>query len=435
MKNRFGLVVVLTLLALMLVPSVLVAQDDEGPARTGIRPDAPPYAIRGPHPVGYMTFDDGDAEYPIYGAIWYPAIQPEGVEEAVIYDHWIGDIAPMPAFNEAAGRAILDAQPDPNAGPYPLVVSSHGFGGPIFALSYIHEQLASHGFVVIARNHPRNTHREYMMAVADSEETWFAFAEASFESMVMRPLDISQTIDYAEMLTGPDGAMAGMINMEHVGVMGYSYGGYTALAAAGGQLDFSHIPALCESGVEASLVTNLMCLLHSDDLPDLEARLLEFMDIEAEPGQMWPSFADPRIDAIVPLAPGGGSVVIGDDGYAGVTVPMLLVRTGGDRLSLPEYNTDRAWAFSSSPFKLMMTLEDADHYLIGNCPAGLVEAAPGMFWVCSDPVWDMDRAHDLINHFVTAFLMAELYGDEEARAALAPDAVSFPGIGYEAVGY
>ena len=43
----------------------------------------------------------------------------------------------------------------------------------------------------------------------------------------------------------------------------------------------------------------------------------------------------------------------------------------------------------------------------------------------------MDRAHDLINHFVTAFLLAELKGDSEAAKALAPENVTFPGIQYE----
>jgi hypothetical protein len=31
----------------------------------------------------------------------------------------------------------------------------------------------------------------------------------------------------------------------------------------------------------------------------------------------------------------------------------------------------------------------------------------------------MDRAHDLINHFTTAFLLATLKGDTDAAAALA----------------
>ena len=50
-------------------------------------------------------------------------------------------------------------------------------------------------------------------------------------------------------------------------------------------------------------------------------------------------------------------------------------------------------------------------------------------------VWDMNHTLDLINHFTTAFLLATLKGDTGAAAALAPDAVSFPGIQYEATGF
>jgi hypothetical protein len=47
----------------------------------------------------------------------------------------------------------------------------------------------------------------------------------------------------------------------------------------------------------------------------------------------------------------------------------------------------------------------------------------------------MDRAHDLANHFTTAFLLDVLTGDEEARVALAPENVQFPGVQYEAEGF
>ena len=37
------------------------------------------------------------------------------------------------------------------------------------------------------------------------------------------------------------------------------------------------------------------------------------------------------------------------------------------------------------------------------------------------PVWDMARAHDLINHFATAFFLAELKDNVAASNALAPN--------------
>ena len=43
----------------------------------------------------------------------------------------------------------------------------------------------------------------------------------------------------------------------------------------------------------------------------------------------------------------------------------------------------------------------------------------------------MDRAHDLIDHFITAFLLSVLKRDPAAAEALAPENVTFPGIYYE----
>jgi len=54
---------------------------------------------------------------------------------------------------------------------------------------------------------------------------------------------------------------------------------------------------------------------------------------------------------------------------------------------------------------------------------------------CRDQVWDMARVHDLINHFTTAFLLAELKGDTTAAAALSPDLAAFPGVSYVAQGF
>ena len=83
----------------------------------------------------------------------------------------------------------------------------------------------------------------------------------------------------------------------------------------------------------------------------------------------------------------------------------------------------------------MVVFANADHLLFFNQCRDMSWLIANTFWACSDPVWDMDRAHDLINHFVTAFLMAELKGDSEASTALAPENVAFPGIQYETIGF
>ena len=70
----------------------------------------------------------------------------------------------------------------------------------------------------------------------------------------------------------------------------------------------------------------------------------------------------------------------------------------------------------------------------GTCDATPWLIEMGLAFICSDPVWDMDRAHDLINHFTTAFLLATLKDDAEAAAARV-GCRCLPGITYEAQGF
>jgi hypothetical protein len=80
--------------------------------------------------------------------------------------------------------------------------------------------------------------------------------------------------------------------------------------------------------------------------------------------------------------------------------------------------------------------ENAEHMIFGStCDVLPFYTEVGFGNGCIDQVWDMARAHDLINHFTTAFLLAELKGDTDAAAALSPDLAAFPGVSYMAQGF
>lgn len=426
-KRHIVHVIVIAVLCLALVPTAL-AQDGDT-ERTGFRPDAPPYGVRGPYPVGFMTFSDGNEEHPLEGAIWYPADNPDGAEEVITYDLGIADL--LPVLNDMPGRAILEGTPDVAHGPYPLVVYSHGMNGQLYFTAYLREHLASHGFVVMAMLHS-DTIRGSLQA--STEEQQVAVAQTMIDSLVLRPHDITRALDYAEVLTGPEGALAGVIDTDRVATVGLSYGGATSLLAAGARLDFSSLPELCASGVYASMLSTAMCQLHGADLPAMEAHLMELAGVDGAPGQLWPSLGDARIDAAVAMMPGGGSVVVSEAGYANIEMPVLFLKSGNDDGAIPAYNVDPAWEYTGSASKTLVTLENAAHMVAGQC-SPTVAAAPAFFSACFDDVWEPNRAHDLIDHFVTAFLLAELYGDTDAAAALAPDVVQFPGIAYETTGF
>jgi predicted dienelactone hydrolase len=189
--------------------------------------------------------------------------------EEIVYDVGVGDL--VPPLNAWEGRALLDAAPDLANGPYPLILSSHGHQGTFHHTVYIHEHLASYGFVVMAMWHPGNTLRDSLLVQNQVQQS--AFIEAFIDSLVLRPQDVRQTLDYAEVLAAD--ALIGLIDLERVGVMGLSYGGYTALAAVGSRLDFSGLADLCAVGAQASILTTLMCQIHGADLAGVEMRLME----------------------------------------------------------------------------------------------------------------------------------------------------------------
>lgn len=126
----------------------------------------------------------------------------------------------------------------------------------------------------------------------------------------------------------------------------------------------------------------------------------------------------------------------GSEGMAAVDVPVMLFHGGGEALADPSLQVGDPYASVATPRKAEVVLNHAGHLVFNsNCEDNPDMAAMGFPMFCTDLVWDMDRAHDLINHFATTFLLAELKGDTEAADALAPENVAFPGIQFETTGY
>jgi predicted dienelactone hydrolase len=410
-------IVVLALPALVAIPFA-GAQEGPKPEAVGLRPDAPTYALHGPYWVGARDYVAGDAEHPLELTVWYPALNPAGAEESITY-HFDASAKlafALPDWYEPIilGHALTDAPPDVSGGPYPLVVYSHGFGIYRQSAAYMLEHLASYGFVVIAPDH---------------HEVWDPELSDIVDTTVERPMDVQQTIAYADALTGLGGDLAGLIDMEQLAVAGYSYGGYTALAAAGGRFDTAAFNARC---LEAPVGTEFADVFCKYIVPQ-EAELASLAGLESLPEGVWPSWGDPRVKAVVSIA---GSPIIQNEGLHEITAPLLAmvgsVDTGGEGAA----SSHDIYENVSSSQKALVTFVNGEHMIFNwQCDVlpGFIEI--GFFSACSDAVWDLSRTHDLANHFTTAFLLATLKGDQDAAAALAADAVSFPGITYEAQGF
>ena len=408
MQRSFTFVCLLVVCLVVIGP--LAAQDAPTPEPVGLRPDAPEYAQHGPYWVGTqeLVIDEG-SEHPIPVTIWYPALNPDNAPEALVYRVAEGSPAEMylpPGWTEGAtvtGNALKDAPPDASAGPYPLVILSHGFTAPM-ANVYIGEHLASQGFIVLAPEH--------------MQDAW----ESVYPSHAIRLLDIQRAIGYADTLTAAGGPFEGLIDTEKIAVGGHSAGGMVTYGAGGAPLNWATIEQYCTEVPEDPSCADLSAQLEP---------MANALGLDASSEGMWPAFWDSRVDAIFPIS--GTMEMYGQEGLADLSVPMLTLYG-----SLDEYGPwlTPAYALAGSAQKGEVVFENAGHEVfINSCDTTPWLIAAELTFLCTDEVWDLDRAHDLTNHFITAFLLDTLRGDEAAHAALAPDAVAFPGIEYQAEGF
>lgn len=380
--------------ALLLLVTMLIL-----PVQAQERFDAPPYAYRGEYAVGTIERTLEDADRPLNVTVWYPADAIPGEEPVVSY--------PVTGLLRLPGNAYRDAAPlRGDDAPYPLIVFSHGSGSSRSLTLFYTQHLASQGFIVMAADHTGN---DIEARLNDSTDFALSYAQ--------RPRDVVRQIEYAaDVLNAEGGFFAGLIDMENVGVSGHSFGGWTALSAAGGRIDFAALRDFCDEFPEDGV-----CFM-----VDEEENVAAARGFDSVPDAPWDAISDERIDAVVALAPWNGPLLE----LSQVTAPTLIIVGGEDTVTVPERDAYMMYEALESP-KALMTLQLANHYIfVDQCPQ-LLETL-GFQYACTDPVWDMARAHDLTNHAATAFFRAMLMGDEDAAAALDPAAVDFPGVTFAA---
>ncbi len=187
------------------------------------------YADPGPYPVGVVELTGG--EVPI--TVFYPAL--DGSEEgqpAATYDlrEWLpaAEALKVGAFDDYTMSAYEGLPPaDPDGGPYPLVLFSHGLAGYRLQSTFLTTHLASWGFVVAAVEHP---YRNLTAVFGDLA----AFADQLGADDSPDVAQLLGAIDLVAAATAaPGGPLAGLaVDVDHVGAVGHSLGGFAVFAAA-----------------------------------------------------------------------------------------------------------------------------------------------------------------------------------------------------------
>ncbi|MEM9005182.1 MAG: hypothetical protein AAGE59_16880 [Cyanobacteria bacterium P01_F01_bin.86] len=157
---------------------------------------------------------------------------------------------------------------------------------------------------------------------AYQEDLARGLTQESFEAMefVNRPLDIRFLLDTLEQLNATD--FQGRLQLEQVGVVGHSFGGYTALVSAGATVDIDRLQEQCdiEADIEPDKV-NIALLL--------QCRILELEASSNAIQQLTDgSLADERVGLVIALAP--VSNLFGASGVGKIQVPVVLLGGASD---------------------------------------------------------------------------------------------------------
>ena len=371
------------------------------------------YAAQGSHAVGYQVFTTtGAQEQPLTLRAWYPAGRPDDERtETITYvapNKFDEQITPGKEIT-SVGQALPDAQPEQTDEPYPLVVFSHGYALSPIVYSTLVEHFASQGYIVLAPEHNESF---------DGELTEF------WKELIDRPVDIHRTIDYAEQLTKSGEPLAGMIDMDNVAVVGHSYGGYTALAAAGARFDFAAYKTRC-AALTADDPLNFFCA----PIPN-ESDMAERAGLDEVPSGLWPSVGDPRIKAAISMA--GDAYPFDQRGLAELEVPIMAMGGTIDDGTPYTWGAKLTYDHVGSENKTLITFPGAGHFLFldpcGNLP--WVVNSVYRDAICTDAVWDT-RPLDVVTHYTTAFLRDTLDADPGARATLAGQQPDLDNVEYD----
>lgn len=363
-----------------------------------IAPTAPELAAYGPHAVGVRTLAATDPSRPDIlntkeGAptarydrtltleIWYPAVLGTGQSPGGEYRVITRDPSITASLH---GQAVRDAQPRAAGAPFPLVIISHGYPGNRYLLSHLGENLASKGYVVVSIDHKDSTY--------DDQK---AFASTLYN----RPFDQLFVLNEMARLgrAGSGSFLAGLVDDNRTGIVGYSMGGYGVVNVIGGgfsaaSVDFSSAPP------------NRLLAERSAGNPGYRNSI------------------DPRIKSAIAIGPWGMQNGFWDaEGLNGIRTPVLFVAGSVDDVSGYERGTRALFEGAGNADRYLLTFVNANHNAAAPYPApvellGTNGEPPAPYAHYADPVWDTVRMNNILQHFATAWFDRHLKADVARQA-------------------
>ncbi len=248
-----------------------------------------------------------------------------------------------------------------------LIVISHGTASTELGFAALAQALARNGYLVAGVEHVGDTWQDQSMRTTPGRY------------FVERPRQVSRVIDTlladppwrARIANGADGRPL-------VGALGHSAGGYTVLALAGGKPVLSRLRAHCEREAELDPV---LCKL-SRSIGTDPAQTGAAADGQEEPVQ-----TDPRVRAVMALAPLG--VPFSASSLASITLPVAIYAGDKDTFLVPRFHAQWVKQNMRGDNVTLQIVPNAGHYAFMNTPTMDLPSPDGS--VAGDPL-GFDRA-------------------------------------------
>jgi dienelactone hydrolase len=203
--------------------------------------------VRGRFPVGVRTIHALDAArdrtFPC--EIWYPAAAQHTGQDL---EQKTQDYFTVPPMNTVRRQlAVRDAVS--RAGTYPLIIFSHSSGGSRRGSTFLCTHLSSHGYIVAALDHSEVLTAELARKIDETPQQKSARWEALIASRVpdVRFL-LNHLLGSASLFHGEVGKLRATIDPTRIGIVGHSFGGWTALATTEVEQRIRAVVALAPGG-------------------------------------------------------------------------------------------------------------------------------------------------------------------------------------------
>ncbi len=241
-----------------------------------------------------VTYVDESRKRPLVTEIWYPTYDTEKKENS-------DDLPVFKMIQTIHNASIPDKK-------FPLLLVSHGTGGNRFSLTWFVERMVREGYIVVAMDHFGNS--------------TFNKLPREFVKWWERAIDVKYVL--TALLNAPD--IGTKIDQSRIGGVGFSLGGYTNIALAGGYVNRKK---------EMALESNM-----PPEFPETE----EAIDLTSD-SQIVSSYyqykdhvKDERIKAFFVMAPAIGPGFHTKKQVEEITAPIFIVAGKGDTNTPTKHN-------------------------------------------------------------------------------------------------